>query len=63
MSDVVPDTPVGWFSSFTVDGVLVKTVAIYTYQCEECGSQSCKHARAVVDYVIRQMDRDFARKK
>lgn len=67
---VIPQQPVNWFSPFivhTLDGevliksTLVKTVDVYTYQCQDCNAVDvCAHAKAVRDFVMAEMDKHFA---
>ena len=47
-----------WYSTFLVNKkVKVKTVDIYTYQCENCKSYNCKHVMAVQDYILAEYDK------
>jgi hypothetical protein len=50
--------PNGWFSTFLVDEkITVKTVDIYTYQCQSCeNNMSCVHVEAVNDHILQGME-------
>lgn len=64
---VIPQQPVGWFSPFIVNTIendvqikstLVKTVDVYTYQCQDCNKiDTCAHAIAVRNFVMAEMER------
>lgn len=62
MASVIISERNGWFSTFLVDGkTTVKTVDIYTYQCQSCeNNMDCMHTMAVTAYIEQQMDLYFS---